>query len=326
MPKNQVQRIVDGRRGAAAASGGTGTAGHTHDARYYTEAEVAALLEAGLAEKAAAAHGHDHGALTGRDDDDHSQYLLASGARAGATAQPQAFSRSINVNGDVVCAGELYPGGLGYGMLNRTINYGFAPTSHFTGADLPAGYAWAAGALGGTPAYLIPNVHDDYLALIGNAGANGKVFLYKGVADDAAAWQGRSVIGRFRTGITTEIGLRIDDGTDDSYAELFMSGAPANGTQRLDFRWRSGGGAVTTVNSAIIVPCSHYLGLHLFSYWSGSHFYLNGYVFGEDNFSINIDGFSMFANEFLPALGRAGIFAQHQGNYGMCDWFFSNFA
>ena len=37
----------------------------------------------------------DHGALTGLSDDDHSQYLLATGARTGASSQAQAFTNGI---------------------------------------------------------------------------------------------------------------------------------------------------------------------------------------------------------------------------------------
>lgn len=37
----------------------------------------------------------DHGALTGLSDDDHSQYLLATGTRTGASSQAQAFTGGI---------------------------------------------------------------------------------------------------------------------------------------------------------------------------------------------------------------------------------------
>lgn len=37
----------------------------------------------------------DHGALTGLSDDDHSQYLLATGARTGASSQAQTFTSGI---------------------------------------------------------------------------------------------------------------------------------------------------------------------------------------------------------------------------------------
>jgi len=37
----------------------------------------------------------DHGALTGLSDDDHSQYLLATGARTGASSQAQTFTGGI---------------------------------------------------------------------------------------------------------------------------------------------------------------------------------------------------------------------------------------
>jgi hypothetical protein len=40
----------------------------------------------------------DHGALTGRTDDDHAQYLLATGARTGASSQAQTFTSGIKTN------------------------------------------------------------------------------------------------------------------------------------------------------------------------------------------------------------------------------------
>ena len=43
----------------------------------------------------AAAGVTDHGALTGLSDDDHSQYLLATGARTGASSQAQTFTNGI---------------------------------------------------------------------------------------------------------------------------------------------------------------------------------------------------------------------------------------
>ena len=47
---------------------------------------VATALSAGVT---------DHGALTGLSDDDHSQYLLATGARTGASSQAQTFTNGI---------------------------------------------------------------------------------------------------------------------------------------------------------------------------------------------------------------------------------------
>ena len=44
----------------------------------------------------AAAGVTDHGALTGLSDDDHSQYLLATGARTGASSQAQTFTVGVS--------------------------------------------------------------------------------------------------------------------------------------------------------------------------------------------------------------------------------------
>lgn len=75
MPKNQPVRIIDQRRSPATGSGGgVVLPGHTHDDRYYTDAEINALLAA-----------LDHGALTGLADDDHEQYALLAGRAGGQT-------------------------------------------------------------------------------------------------------------------------------------------------------------------------------------------------------------------------------------------------
>lgn len=46
--------------------------------------------------------GLDHGKLTGNGDDDHTQYLLATGQRAGATANAQMFSGNLHANNYMV--------------------------------------------------------------------------------------------------------------------------------------------------------------------------------------------------------------------------------
>ena len=51
----------------------------------------------------------DHGALTGRGDDDHDQYLLATGARAGASAGAQDFG-SHGITADEIAESTLDAG------------------------------------------------------------------------------------------------------------------------------------------------------------------------------------------------------------------------
>jgi hypothetical protein len=57
----------------------------------------------------------DHGAaLTGLGDDDHTQYLLASGTRTGASSQKQQFSLGIRADGSI----DLYYSGTLVGQLS----------------------------------------------------------------------------------------------------------------------------------------------------------------------------------------------------------------
>jgi hypothetical protein len=77
VPKQQNLRIIDSKRGAGGADSSSVSAigGHTHDGRYYTQAEIDALL---ISAK-------EHGELSGLADDDHAQYALLAGRSGGQT-------------------------------------------------------------------------------------------------------------------------------------------------------------------------------------------------------------------------------------------------
>jgi hypothetical protein len=59
-------------------------------------------------------HNHDHGALTGKGDDDHTHYLLATGARTGASSQDQAFTNDLRVTGGGIYLGRNATPGTGH--------------------------------------------------------------------------------------------------------------------------------------------------------------------------------------------------------------------
>jgi hypothetical protein len=318
---------------------------HEHDDRYFTEDETTAQVAAAITAHANAADPHP-GYLTHTEGDNsysalahaHADLLKTDGSRVAATAQAQLFAREVgigfdsgspraalDVHGAAIADADFAPYGLGLGVGGRFVNSNRVPLHHFYSSTLPAGYAWAGAPLDGAPSTWIANYANDYLALLSNTAGN-RVFLYKPVTAFASNWQNKAMVGRFRTGITTEIGFRFDDGSENTYAEIYLSGVLGNGMQRLDFRRRISGGAVTVVNSAVIVPCGQYLTFRLLSYWSGVEYDWYGYIIGEEGYSINITGFNVRVTSLMPMAGRVGIFAkENTGNFAFCDWFNNSF-
>jgi len=233
----------------------------------------------------------------------------------------------LDVAGAIASTNDIRPDGIPtWGLCQRFIDRsGLASvTDHFRSNVIPTGYAWQGAPMGGTPTYMGYSALEDYFVGAAN-GAGVKHFLSKAITNNAAAWQGKDIRGRIRTGVTTEIGFRVDDGTDNNYAEIYVTGVLSNATQRLDFRYRIGGGAVTTVNSGLIIPCDTFIVVLLLCYWDGANYYINGYLIPEDSGSINIAGFSTGIVAWPPAAGRAGLFVKDQGNYASCDWFYNTF-
>ena len=89
-------------------SGTYSVVGHDHDADY------AAIDHDHDADYAAIGHNHDHGALTGKGDDDHTQYVLADGSRP--------LSNDWDVGTHQLRASTLYADG-GYIYIANTSTY-----------------------------------------------------------------------------------------------------------------------------------------------------------------------------------------------------------
>jgi len=223
---------------------------------------------------------------------------------------------------------DIWPNGEQLGFYKRKIHHGMGLTnwvSHFrtgdaAGAGELAGYAWQAGAFGGVPIVNYCAYYDFFAA---TSDAYVRHFMSKAVPDVAGNWQNKFLEGRFRTGAYTQIGLRIDDGTDDNYAEIYMTGAAADATQRLCFRFRAGGGAVVTRSSNLIVPCDNYYVLRLKSHYGAPNYSIIGYLGAEEGDAINVltPDFSTGIVAWAPSAGRAGIMVTTTGNFGYCDWF-----
>lgn len=213
---------------------------------------------------------------------------------------------------------DVFPDGMSRGTARRIADHMFSSrVTHFPNGAIPSGFGWASYGSMITP----PNISqaDDYIGLAFNAANKG--FLNKAVTSGASNWQNKASWGRFTTGLVTEIGLRVDDGTDNNYAELYVTGTLSNATIRVDFRYRSGGGAVTTVTSGLIVPAGQFISLYLLCYWSGTQYFFYGYILGEHGSAVNISGFNTPAITWPGSAGNWGIFAANAGNHGFCDLF-----
>jgi hypothetical protein len=224
-------------------------------------------------------------------------------------------------------SGDVLPKSVALGLAARFINKGRTPTTHFTSASIPSGYAWLTGgvfAAPTSPGYLEYNYSGDFLIAAMNA-ASVKGFLYKSVGNVGSKWQNRSLMGRFAAGVPTEIGLRLDNGTDSNYAEIYMTGVLANGMQRVDFRY-SASGTVTPVQSSMIAPITDSFVLQLYcQYIAPSTYVLHGFVVGEEGLGFSITGFSINSPAWVPSAGRAGLMVHNYGSVGRCDWLLNEF-
>lgn len=222
---------------------------------------------------------------------------------------------------------DVYPAGDARGVMIRLSQFTTTVTDHFRTGTIPTGYAWQGSPFDGTPTLVLSyQVANDYMRAIANT-SNGRVFLGKAIANSAAAWQAKGIAARVRTGVITEIGVRVDNGTDNYYAEIYMTGVAGDGTQTLEFRHRNGSGdSVHVVTSGLVIPCNQYMCLLLICNYSAPNYSISGYILGEDGSSINVNGLTTGTVSWMPAAGRAGILIkQNNGNPGYCDWFYNYF-
>jgi len=263
----------------------------------------------------------------------HKLFDAAGGTKLSITDSAEAEVAYINSDGKVLCALDAHPNSDGRGLFVRTVNrLGIGVyTNHFRavangglGNVIPTGFTWRGAPFGGTPATLDYCAQGDYMYARGD-GAGTKHFLADDIANAGASWQLKYIAARLRTGQITEIGLRVDDGSDNNYAEVFMTGVLANATQRLDFRYRAGGGAVTTVSSGLIVPCDTYVTCVLYCNYSVPNYSFYGLLLGEEGEWVNITGFDTGAVGWAPAAGRVGLITKDFGNVGYWDLFYHNF-
>lgn len=136
-------------------------------------------------------------------------------------------------------AKDIYPGDDEAGLWQRRNNWRTIQT-HFDGAAMPAGWAWA-GAPFVTPATI--GFATDSLMNMGFGAAQGlaRGFLYRTDDEDQGA---KRVLFAPQSFIDlTYFGVRMDDGTDNNYVESVLRKTAAADTYELVSRHRIGAGA-----------------------------------------------------------------------------------
>jgi len=187
-------------------------------------------------------------------------------------------------------------------------------TDHFRSGTIPTGFSWISdGDFNGAPAALDYDWKDTYLVATSNDTPH---FL----ADAITVYSGQNFYARIRTGATTEFGVRLDDGSDDNYAEIILD-PDGLGGYNVDFRYRAGGGAVTDVTGPYYAATEFCIARLAYSAQSAT---VSGSTLSEDGMSVNITGAGTGVIAWTPA--RVGLKVQvNGGNYAACDWFYNTF-
>ena len=186
---------------------------------------------------------------------------------------------------------------------------------HFQSGTIPTGYSWISdGIFDGAPGNLNYSYRSSYMTTILSSTPN---FLAKSVTSCANL----NYWARLATGLSSDIGIRIDDGSDDNYAEVYLD-AGALGSSVLSFRYRAGGGAVTTNTGPTLPQCFFYT-LRLYCY-EPSDRYIYTYLVNETGDATVITGFNTPIITWTPA--RVGIVLRNNsGSWAIVDWIYTTF-
>jgi len=254
------------------------------------------------------------------DDANATDQRATLGLGGAATKEATDF---VQVTGDQEMAGSLritaatkdfFGGGIGaeLGLIQRVVNMGIAPDTHFVSTSPTPGYAWAptSGIFYGAPNNATFGYRGDYFAGAPN-GASQAHFFQRAVTNAAANWQNKSLMARCSAGGSMIAGLRVDDGSDLSthpFFELICDGTATDGTFIVKMRYQNTvGGGITTTASQVRLPVTFFQTLSLNIWYSGGQYYISGYLWGEvkNNFGI---GLNIGPVSWMPCAGRAGIF------------------
>lgn len=236
---------------------------------------------------------------------------------AGLTLKTDTIAEStgaagVTVDGVLIKDNDIFVDGDNYGLANRMINHNVIPTDHFRSGAIPTGYSWISDTdFDGTPGLVNYSIYgnDHMQASVTTAGY--KHFLAKSTTPSSNI----GLYGKFSTGIITEMGLRIDDGSNTTFGEIYVTGAPANGTIRVD--WRTASGTISTA----LIPAGTMITLGLIYFHSTGT--ISGYIRTAYGSVSNIAGASFSSGVLASA--RSGIFVgANGGNSAVCDWFYSS--
>jgi len=185
-----------------AAEAGLSVTGHTHDDRYYTEAEVDALTwdasdivsgafaDARIAQSNITQHegAIDHGSIGGLGDDDHTIYTLADGTRA--------FSGNIDLGtNDITNAGTITGTTLTDGTFSVT-GGNFTAVGNITGADVDISAGTGDYTSSGDVTLSGTGVFNSADADIAHTLGRVKIG-YRGLGSDGAAFMHRDMAGAY---------------------------------------------------------------------------------------------------------------------------------
>lgn len=271
---------------------------------------------------------HTHAVTATADGDTNTNTILKSGSTGELRIDRLGVGQAVTATaGDVssVAGGDHYPDGDLRGLAARFITPRGPRswTDHFRSGVIPTGFAWQGAPFGGTPTVAYSRA-SEYLGALGGGAA--RYFMSVAVTNAAASWQNKAIWARQCASVSARIGLRLDDGTDNNYAEVLLDASTNTGGQVLTFRYRAGGGAVTTVTGDTY-PVTQLFTFRLLCVWDGANYYVYGYVVNEAGDAVNITNFNTPAIAWAPAAGRVGILLDTTAasGYTLTDWFYNTF-
>jgi len=265
----------------------------------------------------------------------------AVGAQKDSGKAPSSFVQTV---GDQEMAGSLritaaakdfFGGGIGaeLGLIQRVVNMGIAPDTHFVSTSPTPGYAWAptSGIFYGAPNNATFGYRGDYFGGAAN-GASQAHFFQRAVTNAAANWQNKLLQTRCSPGGSLIAGVRVDDGSNLSthpFFELVCDGTANDGTFIVKMRYQNTvGGGITTTASQVRLPVTFLQTLSLNVWYSGGQYYISGYLWGEAKANFGI-GLGVGPVSWMPCAGRAGIFlkADAAGTWvsGYWDFLYNEF-
>jgi len=135
-------------------------------------------------------------------------------------------------------------------------------------------------------------------------------------ADAITEYDEKNIVARLSTGHTTDIGLRVDDGTNNNYTEIYLD-AQNDGTYDVTFRTQAGQNAGPTY------PCSEMVVVRL--RWVTATPAVVGYTVNEDGYRNTIVNFTTGVIAWTPS--RVGIVVyNNSAHWSIVDWFYSTFS